>query len=54
VIGKKENRKRSPEDNPPQQNGYCAKLKSVCKHQVINGILVQAAGVELDQGIDNT
>jgi hypothetical protein len=37
-------------ESPPENTfveGYCAKLKCVRKHLIINEILVEAAGVEL-------
>jgi hypothetical protein len=47
MIGDKENRARSPAEDPPLRNSYCAKVQCFSKQLIINEILAEAAGVEL-------
>jgi hypothetical protein len=47
LIGEKENRERSPGGEPASAERYCTKLKCAFKLLIINGIMVEAAGVEL-------
>jgi hypothetical protein len=47
VIGEKENRERSPAENPPLQNAIVRDFKGFRKQLIINGIFWEATGVEL-------
>jgi hypothetical protein len=47
VIGEKENRERSPAENPPLQNAIGRNLKVLRKQLIINEMFCEATGVEL-------